>query len=89
MFKKFINEVAKSIKEEVKEEFGIKDRKDVFKELKEGAKEVDDIKNYLKQELAESRLTKNDVGEIADEFILGGSGIGKELAKTKILDNLK
>ena len=48
MFKKFINEVAKSIKEEVKEEFGIKDRKDVFKELKEGAKEVDDIKNYLK-----------------------------------------
>lgn len=86
MFKKFINEVAKSIKEEVKEEFGIKDRKDVFKELKEGAKEVDDIKNYLKQELTESRLTKNDVGEIADEFILGGSGIGKELAKTKILD---
>ena len=74
MFKKFINDAKKNIKSdlnnfinETKEEFDIRNKKELYQK-------IDDSKDSLKKHLQEEKLNGKDVGAIVDSTLFSSIG---------------
>ena len=88
MFKKFINDAKKNIKSdlnnfinETKEEFDIRNKKELYQK-------IDDSKDSLKKHLQEEKLNGKDVGAIVDATLFSSiGGIGLDQGETKLFNN--
>ena len=87
MFKKFINDAKKNIKSdlnnfinETKEEFDIRNKKELYQK-------IDDSKDSLKKHLQEEKLNGKDVAVIVDATLFGSiGGIGLDQGETKLFN---